>query len=151
MNKTLIENTFLLEKYTKKLINKKLEKLCIKNDLTMQEIFIIFFLTRDKTINSASDIVKKHCFSKAYISKILTSLVNKKYIILVNDTEDKRYQKIKLLSKAKKLNIEFENIHKEAEEILMKGMSKNEYEIFCKVIDKIVKNSKDYKEEIVNV
>ncbi|MBE6161098.1 MAG: hypothetical protein E7158_02600 [Firmicutes bacterium] len=151
MNKKLIENTFLLEKYAKKLINKKLEKICVKYDLTIQEIFVIFFLTNDNTINSACDIVKKHCFSKAYISKILTSLVNKNYIILVNNNEDKRYQKIKLLPKSKKLNIEFENIHKEAEEILMKSISEDEYEIFCKVIEKIIENSKNYKEEIVNV
>lgn len=147
MNKeNLMESLVSLEKSTKKMLDKQMNKIGIKFGLSKQEIFVLFLLTKDKSIKTASSIVKNQGFSKSYISKVISSLNNKKYIHLENKKGDRHYQEIKLLSKCDSLIKEFDNINEKSIKILINNIEDNDFDIFIKVMNKIIYNARNYEE-----
>lgn len=148
MNKDiLLEKIIYLNKDSKKLFDKSMKQIAKKYDLTKSEVFILSIIEHNPETLKSCTIVKNHNFSKAYVSQVTNSLKEKGYISLVTDPEDKRYQKIKLLSKADNVLNDITKIFKVNLNIIKKGITKEELDNFIGIIDKIIKNLKDYEEE----
>ena len=147
MNKDiLLEKIIYLNKDSKKLFDKSMKQIAKKYDLTKSEVFILSIIEHNPETLKSCTIVKNHNFSKAYVSQVTNSLKEKGYISLVTDPEDKRYQKIKLLSKADNVLNDITKIFKVNLNIIKKGITKEELDNFIGIIDKIIKNLKDYEE-----
>ena len=148
MNKDiLLEKIIYLNKDSKKLFDKSMKQIAKKYDLTKSEVFILSIIEHNPETLKSCTIVKNHNFSKAYVSQVTNSLKEKGYISLVTDPDDKRYQKIKLLSKADNVLKDITKIFKVNLNIIKKGITKEELDNFIGIIDKIIKNLKDYEEE----
>lgn len=147
MNKDiLLEKIIYLNKDSKKLFDKSMKQIAKKYDLTKSEVFILSIIEHNPETLKSCTIVKNHNFSKAYVSQVTNSLKEKGYISLVTDPDDKRYQKIKLLSKADNVLKDITKIFKVNLNIIKKGITKEELDNFIGIIDKIIKNLKDYEE-----
>ena len=147
MNKDiLLEKIIYLNKDSKKLFDKSMKQIAKKYDLTKSEVFILSIIEHNTETLKSCTIVKNHNFSKAYVSQVTNSLKEKGYISLVTDPDDKRYQKIKLLSKADNVLNDITKIFKVNLNIIKKGITKEELDNFIGIIDKIIKNLKDYEE-----
>lgn len=148
MNKDiLLEKIIYLNKDSKKLFDKSMKQIAKKYDLTKSEVFILSIIKHTPETLKSCTIVKNHNFSKAYVSQVTNSLKEKGYISLVTDPDDKRYQKIKLLNKADNVLNEITKVFEVNLNIIKKGITKEELNNFIGIIDKIIKNLKDYEEE----
>jgi len=148
MNKNiLLEKIIYLNKDSKKLFDKSMKQIAKKYDLTKSEVFILSIIKHNPETLKSCTIVKNHNFSKAYVSQVTNSLKEKGYISLETDSDDKRYQKIKLLNKADNVLNEITKVFKVNLNIIKKGITKEELDNFMGIIDKIIKNLKDYEEE----
>ena len=148
MNKNiLLEKIIYLNKDSKKLFDKSMKQIAKKYDLTKSEVFILSIIKHNPETLKSCTIVKNHNFSKAYVSQVTNSLKEKGYISLETDSDDKRYQKIKLLNKADNVLNEITKVFKVNLNIIKKGITKEEMDNFMGIIDKIIKNLKDYEEE----
>ena len=148
MNKNiLLEKIIYLNKDSKKLFDKSMKQIAKKYDLTKSEVFILSIIKHNPETLKSCTIVKNHNFSKAYVSQVTNSLKEKGYISLVTDPDDKRYQKIKLLNKADNVLNEITKVFEVNLNIIKKGITKEELNNFIGIIDKIIKNLKDYEEE----
>lgn len=148
MNKNiLLEKIIYLNKDSKKLFDKSMKQIAKKYDLTKSEVFILSIIKHNPETLKSCTIVKNHNFSKAYVSQVTNSLKEKGYISLETDSDDKRYQRIKLLNKADNVLNEITKVFKVNLNIIKKGITKEELDNFMLIIDKIIKNLKDYEEE----
>lgn len=148
MNKNiLLEKIIYLNKDSKKLFDKSMKQIAKKYDLTKSEVFILSIIKHNPETLKSCTIVKNHNFSKAYVSQVTNSLKEKGYISLETDSDDKRYQRIKLLNKADNVLNEITKVFKVNLNIIKKGITKEELDNFIGIIDKIIKNLKDYEEE----
>lgn len=148
MNKNiLLEKIIYLNKDSKKLFDKSMKQIAKKYDLTKSEVFILSIIKHNHETLKSCTIVKNHNFSKAYVSQVTNSLKEKGYISLETDSDDKRYQRIKLLNKADNVLNEITKVFKVNLNIIKKGITKEELDNFMGIIDKIIKNLKDYEEE----
>ncbi len=148
MNKNiLLEKIIYLNKDSKKLFDKSMKQIAKKYDLTKSEVFILSIIKHNPETLKSCTIVKNHNFSKAYVSQVTNSLKEKGYINLETDSDDKRYQKIKLLNKADNVLNEITKVFNVNLNIIKKGITKEELDNFMGIIDKIIKNLKDYEEE----
>lgn len=148
MNKNiLLEKIIYLNKDSKKLFDKSMKQIAKKYDLTKSEVFILSIIKHNPETLKSCTIVKNHNFSKAYVSQVTNSLKEKGYISLETDSDDKRYQRIKLLNKADNVLNEITKVFKVNLNIIKKGITKEELDNFMVIIDKIIKNLKDYEEE----
>lgn len=148
MNKNiLLEKIIYLNNDSKKLFDKSMKQIAKKYDLTKSEVFILSIIKHNPETLKSCTIVKNHNFSKAYVSQVTNSLKEKGYISLEIDSDDKRYQRIKLLNKADNVLNEITKVFKVNLNIIKKGITKEELDNFMGIIDKIIKNLKDYEEE----
>jgi len=100
---------------------------------------LLFFYDNDNLIN-AKDVAYKDKVSKSFVSKTIKNLVEKNYIKIIVDENDKRYQKIELNNN--KINV-IDKLNKTREDYknyLVSDLSNKELDIFLKVLDKIENN-----------
>lgn len=148
MNKDiLLEKIIYLNKDSKKLFDNSMKKIAKKYNLTKSEVFILSIIKHNPDTLKSCTIVKNHNFSKAYVSQVTNSLKEKGYIDLKTDSFDKRYQKIELLKKADDVLSEVDKTFDINLNIIKNGITKEELNNFIGIIDKIIKNLKDYEEE----
>ena len=92
-----------------------------KYNLSFKEADMLLILSKNPNIINAKDIVGVSKVSKAYVSKSLNLLQEKKYINIEQDEKDKRKQKIMINKKADNIIREL----KEAEDKYLKKITTN--------------------------
>lgn len=68
--------------------------------LSEGEAAAIMFFYKNKSMDNAADMVKECCVSKAFVSKIIISLLSKKLITIEPDKHDRRARNITLTEAA---------------------------------------------------
>lgn len=144
-NKSLVEEIISLNKHSKKVFDDKMLSISKKYDMEISEVLTLLFI-KNNGITSACDIVKKHGYSKAYVSKAINSLIEKEYIAIENNLNDKRIQNIIILDKSNEILKDIDESRKECENILEANLSTKDLEDFKNIINKIIINSKKYME-----
>lgn len=110
-------------------------------NLTKKEADVLLFLYNNKNCDTAKDIINKRGFSKAYVSKAITLLEKKRYIVIENDKLDKRYQRIRLnYDSINEIIPVLKRTQEDFLSIITKGITNEELEIHKKIIDKIFDN-----------
>lgn len=129
--------------FIKTTLDKYNEIICMKATelgLTKGEADVLLFFHINPSLRNAKDLVKRTNVSKAYVSKAMSLLIDKKLIKIVSDKSDKRYQNIKINNSALKIINTLEKEHDIFFKNMLKGLDKNEKEYFIKVLSKIEKN-----------
>lgn len=122
--------------------DKKIEESASEIGLTKPEADMLLFLVNNPEYNTARDAVYYRGFSKAYVSKALTLLIQKKYISIEHDVVDKRYQHITIKDNIiNKVRI-LQNTQEEIINSYMKNITEEEKKLFIQIINKMVKNMK---------
>ena len=124
----------------KKLIEKKVGPIIEEYDLRPVELDILVFLYREKTIDTAKEIIKKKHLSKAHISKSIDNLRCKGFIQVNEDENDHRVLHISLTEKSKEVSGKVISVYAECRDIMEKNISVDDLEVVKKVISKINQN-----------
>lgn len=118
-----------------------------KYQLRQVELDILVFLYLSRG-NTAKEIMKKKCISKAHVSKSIDNLYSKGYVRLMEDTKDHRVIHIGLTEAAIQIAQETIQIHEVCRSILLKDISEEEFELVKKVTKKMLENIKKALESI---
>lgn len=130
----------LLGLQLKKLMMRKVEPIMKEYDLRPVELDLLFFLRKEKHVDTAKEIIEKKHLSKAHISKSIDNLCTKGFIKLTEDSNDRRIIHISLTDKSENVVLEVAEIYDECKTVMQKGISSDEMLIVKNVIEKIIKN-----------
>ena len=108
--------------------------------ISKQEADVLLFFSNNAEFDRACDAVTYRGFSKAYVSKALSLLFKSGFIEIKNDKLDKRYQRIIILDKAKDVLSVLKDAQDKFFSCLSYGISKEDFMIHVKVIDKVAQN-----------
>lgn len=110
-------------------------------DLTGVEGMTIFFIfrNRDKKLTS-KDVMTSFRISKATASQTLNGLVDKGYITMKNDLEDRRSKVIELTEVGKEMQKKFDDSLKIVRNKITKGINEEEEAAFRATLNKILSN-----------
>lgn len=110
-------------------------------DLTGVEGMTIFFIfrNRDKKLTS-KDVMTSFRISKATASQTLNGLVDKGYITMKNDLEDRRSKVIELTDVGKEMQKKFDDSLKIVRKKITKGINEKEEAAFRATLNKILSN-----------
>lgn len=126
-------------KQLKKLIEHMEYPIMEKYELRPVELDILVFLYHSKG-NTAKEIMKKKCISKAHISKSIDNLYSKGYVKLIEDTKDHRIIHIELTQSANQIAKETIQMYEACKSILLKDITEEEFDLVRKVAKKMVEN-----------
>lgn len=129
-----------------KLYERMCKPICSRYQLTSIEATIISFLCNNPGKDTAADIVEFRMLSKSNVSNAVESLIQKKLILRKPDEMDRRKIHLSLTAEAKPIVQEIESIFLEFREIIFRGFSQEEQEMFFSFNNRIVENVKMEKE-----
>ncbi|MCH4208291.1 MAG: MarR family transcriptional regulator [Solobacterium sp.] len=110
------------------------------------EADIIGFLENNPGKDTASDIVDLRGFSKGNVSNGVEHLVQKGFVVRVNDEIDHRIIHLKLTEQAAPLIKQIKEATRHYYEELFDGFSEDEIRLYTKMTDRILKNSERIEE-----
>ena len=108
--------------------------------LTQGEIDILLFLSNNKPLDTAKDIVQYRFISKSMVSKSVDLLTNKGYLSYKTDLTDKRSIHLTLEPAVIPIVDILQAVQRNFLCVLLKDVSEEEYEITKKVLNKIDNN-----------
>ena len=127
-------------KMSKDLYDSMIEEEARKCGITKQEAHVLLFFSNNPNFSNATDAVCYRGFSKAYVSKAIKSLEERRLIKIINSDTDKRYQHILINSIAYDIVDKLKKVQNKYFLLLKKGISDDEFSIYLKVIGKIAEN-----------
>lgn len=124
----------------KKLAEKEMESLIEQSGLRFVEVDMLLFLSEQKNIDTAKEIMRERKLSKAHVSKSLDNLKSKGYIKVCEDAKDHRVFHISLEEKADELVKSADRIYAHCRERVQAGISKEEMDVVKHVFYKMMEN-----------
>lgn len=119
-----------------------------RNKLNWFEADMLLILSNNKDIINAKDVVNFSKVSKAYVSKSINSLLEKKLISIEVDDSDKRKQKIIINKSANKVIDDLKKSEKKYLENLVNNIDVKEIDKFIKLYKLLGSNILNRKEDI---
>lgn len=119
-----------------------------RNKLNWFEADMLLILSNNKNIINAKDVVNFSKVSKAYVSKSINSLLEKKLISIEVDDSDKRKQKIIINKFANKVIDDLKKSEKKYLENLVNNIDVKEIDKFIKLYKLLGNNILNGKEDI---
>ena len=119
-----------------------------RNKLNWFEANTLLVLSNNKDIINAKDVVNFSKVSKAYVSKSINSLLEKKLISIEVDDSDKRKQKIIINKSANKVIDDLKKSEKKYLENLVNNIDVKEVDKFIKLYKLLGNNILNGKEDI---
>lgn len=108
--------------------------------ISKSEADILLFFGNNPEFTNACDAVNYRRFSKAYVSKALSSLSKKNLITISTNSNDRRYQQITVNDSAKDILQKLQACQHSFINSLKVGIPKEDFSTFIRVIDKITDN-----------
>ena len=124
----------------KKLLDVQSAELRQKYDMKKAELEILYFLSRCGGHNTSKDIHAQLMMNRGHISQAVDSLCRRRYIVAIPDQNDRRYIHYEILDSAKEIVAEMAKRREKMNRQILKGISKEELEIFREVSLKIKNN-----------
>lgn len=118
----------------------KLSAAIKETNISLIEAEILLFLQNNPTLNTATDIVEYRGFLKSAVSKSVESLIQKGYLKRVPEQSDRRKIHLVITEQTEQIIIKLVKIQRECITLLLKGISKEELEIYMKVIKQFSNN-----------
>lgn len=124
----------------RKLMDERAMFLREKYDMKRAELEILYFLSKNETQNTSTDIRKHLLMNKGHISQAVESLCERNYLIAVPDKEDRRYIHYILTKEAHSMVEEIISNRTALTEAVLEGISSEELQVFKSVSKKISRN-----------
>ena len=133
--------------------NMKILSVSKKYNLSFREADMLLIFSNNPNVINAKDVVCLSNVSKAYVSKAINQLVDKKLITVCVDENDKRKQKVIVNDSAKDIVKELNKVENSYLNTLRKNIKKESIDtlinVFYKVKDNIIEmKGKDYDKNI---
>lgn len=136
------EHVMVSSRHVKKLYMKVCAQAVQEEDLSQNEMDVILFLCKYKTVDTAKDIAKYRCMSKSLVCKSVDALTNRGFLEVVQDKEDRRFQHLKLSQRGEAVVQKLQEAREVFLEALQQGIGKEEMEVFLRVLSKIRNNAR---------
>ena len=128
--------------------NDNVKKVADKYNLSFAETDMLLVFSNNPNIINAKDVVNFSKVSKAYVSKSLNTLLEKKLISIQIDEIDKRKQKIIINKNANNIINDLKICEEKYLSNLTKNMKKQDIDLFIRLYQKIGNNIINRKEDI---
>lgn len=128
--------------------NDNVKKVADKYNLSFAETDMLLVFSNNPNIINAKDVVNFSKVSKAYVSKSLNTLLEKKLISIQIDELDKRKQKIIINKNANNIVNDLKICEEKYLSSLTKNMKKDDIDMFIRLYQKIGNNIINRKEDI---
>ena len=110
-------------------------------EITCKQWFLMAFMNLySKEAPTANELAETMGCSRQNVKEILNALVKKEILVLKQDDNDKRKQRIYFTSKQKKLTKKYQNKEMDFLQLLYKDISEKEIRSVFKIISKMEKN-----------
>ena len=110
-------------------------------EITCKQWFLLACMNLySKEVPTANDLAETMGCSRQNVKEILNALVKKEILVLKQDENDKRKQRIYLTSKQKRLAKKYQNKEMDFLKLLYKDISEKEIRSVFKIISKMEKN-----------
>ena len=140
MSNPILKKLLYLSGNSKSVYSEQMSKCAELCGISKAEADILLFFGNNPEYTNACDAVNYRKFSKAYVSKALSSLSHRNFITITADSNDRRYQQISINSCAQKTLKALQRCQINYINALKKGISDDDFSTFIKVIDKITDN-----------
>ncbi|MGN0407401.1 MAG: MarR family winged helix-turn-helix transcriptional regulator [Bacteroides sp.] len=127
----------------KKLLEAQSAELRKKYGMKRAELEILYYLSHCGSYNTSTDIHQQLLMNRGHISQAVDNLCRRNYIIAIPDKQDRRYVHYEISESANELIEELTRRRKEIDKQVIKGVSEEELETFCKVFEKMRKNMRE--------
>lgn len=128
--------------------NDNVKKVADKYNLSFAETDMLLVFSNNPNIINAKDVVNFSKVSKAYVSKSLNTLLEKKLISIQIDELDKRKQKIIINKNSNNILNDLKICEEKYLGNLTKNMKKQDIDLFIRLYQKIGNNIINRKEDI---
>jgi DNA-binding MarR family transcriptional regulator len=130
---------FITNKVAKKLADKMNERLVLVGSTRVQWI-VMYYLLRDGKMNQ-SDLGEKMDIKDSTVVRLIDRMEKEEFVQRVKDAKDRRVTYVMLTEKGKKRIEELLPIGEEMSKVFSENISQEEFEIFNKVLNKMVENA----------
>lgn len=132
--------SIMIQGYMLKKYHEMFESLIQQNNITQIEIDVLAFLANNPEYKHAQDIVKVRGISKAHVSIAIEKLSSKGLLVRKEDPINRRCNILVIQDKALPLVTQIQKLQKEYKEIVYKGFSNEEKELYDQFLYRIYKN-----------
>lgn len=143
MNNTLFSELLYLANNSRDLYSDTIASCATSCGITKPEADLLLFFGNNPQFNNACDAVHYRNFSKAYVSKAVSSLSKRNFLTITEDSKDRRYQKIQLNDHAKGTLEVLQKCQRNYFNSIRDNISDEELESFINVVQKISNNFSD--------
>lgn len=140
-----MKNIIKITHQIKKTYSHLCEPVMQKYHITRCELDILLFLYNNPELNTAKDIVGKRGIIKSQASVGIEKLINKNYLKIIRDKNDKRKYRLYLLEQSEEIIEDGLKFQQTFNEMIFKSISSQEQEIFQNILEKIYQNTKEGK------
>ncbi|MDD7208584.1 MAG: MarR family winged helix-turn-helix transcriptional regulator [Lachnospiraceae bacterium] len=137
-----VESILREGKYKKLIENALVKDVREVTGLNRIELVIVFLLYRYKDMNTLTDICHYLQMNKGHISTTMDGLSKKGYIICQRDEMDRRYIRYRITEKSGMIVKKMDSLWKELSGEIVKGISKEDLEVYNKVSGQMEDNIK---------
>lgn len=116
------------------------------NPLTLNEISILLFLSKNKSYDTAKDIVNLCLMTKSHVCKSIDSLIQKEFLKGEQDKEDRRRIHLKLQPIANPVIEKVQTLQDSFLSMLLSGVTEEEFQTLTTVYNKTASNLTQYIE-----
>ena len=132
----ILHNAFVLKKAYDSIWDDISEKFA----LTRAEIDVIAFLANNPKLDTASSVVEYRMMAKSHVSKAVEHLISRGFVVGNKDSKDRRQVHLVLTDEAKEAVHEIAARQKEFVRRVNDGITDEEFKMFKKISEKIIKN-----------
>lgn len=131
--------------------NKGYERICANArkefGLTQNEADVLLFLTNNKGFNTAMDIVRYRCSSKALVSRSIDSLTARGFLTTRTDPDDRRFTRLYVTPEAQEAVAVLTQAQHEYFQMLSEEITAQEQETLTAVLQKFSAKIDQYLKE----
>ncbi len=124
----------------RKLLEKLLKPIEDEYGLNKVDLQILFYLYSAKGRNTSKDIMELKMFTRGHISQSLGRLQQKGYVVIRQDTQDRRCTHNDLTQEVETLVEKISIVFHQVGKILMEGVTEKEQEYLGEIAGKVNKN-----------
>jgi DNA-binding MarR family transcriptional regulator len=129
--------------YFKRLLDLQLDEIKKEHDLKKVEIEVLFYLSKCGSENTPTDITKRLNLNRGHVSQAIDSLLKKNLIAAVADEKDRRCMHYMITTNAVLVIDEIANVKKKMDEQILKGITKDEIDVYKKITEKMIRNIRE--------
>lgn len=115
--------------------------------LSQNDMAVLLFLTNNKPLDTANDIVKYRGISKSWVCKSVDELTNRGYLLTEQDKADRRRIHLRVNPSAEKIICRLQDAKAQFFEIIFKDFTADDRVEFGRLLDKIMENTKEGLEQ----